>query len=96
MEKTLRDDAKKAAEEVGVPLTTVVNGMLRQFVRDKEITFSAYPMPKPEKIAEWERISDEMDRHPEKSLVFNGTDEFIEYMNKIWTGPKKSRVKKAR
>ena len=38
--KKLRDEAKKTAHELGVPLTTVMNSMLRQFVLDKEITFS--------------------------------------------------------
>ena len=38
--KKLRDDAKRTAETMGIPLTTVVNGMLRQFVLDQEITFS--------------------------------------------------------
>ena len=39
--KKLRDDAKMTAQRIGVPLTTVVNSMLRQFVLDQEITFSA-------------------------------------------------------
>jgi addiction module RelB/DinJ family antitoxin len=39
--KKLRDEAKKTAEKIGVPLTTVVNAMLRQFVLDQEITLSA-------------------------------------------------------
>lgn len=39
--KKLRDEAKRTAERMGVPLTTVVNSMLRQFVLDQEITFSA-------------------------------------------------------
>lgn len=40
--KKLRDDAKKTAQKIGVPLTTVMNSMLRQFVRDEEITFSVH------------------------------------------------------
>ena len=42
--KTDRDvklAAKKAAEEIGMPLGTIVNAFLRQFGRDKEISFSA-------------------------------------------------------
>ncbi|MCR4280876.1 MAG: hypothetical protein NUV88_00900 [Candidatus Kaiserbacteria bacterium] len=77
IEKGLRDDAKKIAAAVGVPLTTVVSGMLRQFVRDKEITFSVYPVPKPEKIAEWEKISNDMDKHPEKYKVYNHVEDVI-------------------
>jgi len=39
--KTLRDAAKKTAIELGVPLGTVLNALMRQFVRDKEIMLSA-------------------------------------------------------
>jgi len=35
--KKLRDDAKKTAERLGVPLTTVMNSMLKQFVRDQRL-----------------------------------------------------------
>ena len=40
-DKKLKQDAKKVAEELGVPLSPVVNAFLKQFVRDKEITLSA-------------------------------------------------------
>ncbi len=40
-DKELRDKAKKTAKELGVPLSTVMNAMLKQFVREKQITFSA-------------------------------------------------------
>lgn len=39
--KKLRDEAKKTAEKLGVPLTTILNAFMRQFVRDKEVTLSA-------------------------------------------------------
>ena len=32
--KKLHDDAKKTAEMLGVPLTTAMNAMLKQFIRD--------------------------------------------------------------
>lgn len=39
-DKKLRDAARKTARELGLPLTTVVNAMLKQFVREGEVTFS--------------------------------------------------------
>jgi len=39
--KKLRDDAKKTAREIGVPLTTVMNTMMRQFVHDRRIVLEA-------------------------------------------------------
>jgi len=40
VDKKLKEKAQKTAERVGLPLGTVVNGFLRQFVRDKRIVFS--------------------------------------------------------
>lgn len=40
-DKKLKTAAQKVAGELGVPLSTVLNAFLKQFVRDKEITFSA-------------------------------------------------------
>ncbi len=40
-DKELRDEAKKTAKELGLPLGTVINVMLKQFVREKEIVVSA-------------------------------------------------------
>ena len=40
-DKKLKAEAQKIAGEIGVPLSTVINAFLKQFVRDKEITFSA-------------------------------------------------------
>ncbi|MCX6703736.1 MAG: type II toxin-antitoxin system RelB/DinJ family antitoxin [Candidatus Zambryskibacteria bacterium] len=41
IDKTLKASAQKTAEEIGLPLGTLVNSMLRGFVRDQEITLSA-------------------------------------------------------
>ncbi len=39
--KKLRDDAKKTAKKLGIPLTTATTALLRQFVLDQEIVLSA-------------------------------------------------------
>ena len=46
-DKKLKAEAKKVADDMGLTLTTVVNSMLKQFVRDKEITFSTNEYPSP-------------------------------------------------
>ncbi len=54
-DKKLKAEAKKVSEELGVPLSTVINAFLKQFVRDKEITLSANkyrPTPYLESILE--------------------------------------------
>lgn len=41
LDKDLKKDAQETAKEIGVPLGTAITAFLKQFVRDKEITFSA-------------------------------------------------------
>ena len=42
-DKKLKAEAKQVADELGVPLSTVINAFLKKFVREKEITLSANP-----------------------------------------------------
>ncbi|MBI4993181.1 MAG: hypothetical protein HZC26_03550 [Candidatus Magasanikbacteria bacterium] len=43
--KILKHDAQKLAKTFGLPLSAVVNGYLREFVREKRIVFSEPPTP---------------------------------------------------
>lgn len=61
-EKRLWGDAQRTARELGIPLTTVVNALLRQFVRERILTLSVEPKPTAEKMALWESISKEADK----------------------------------
>jgi len=38
-DKKLKASAQKVAEKIGVPLSTVMNSFLRQFVADESVTF---------------------------------------------------------
>ena len=73
-DKKLRDAAKRTAMKLGIPLTTVMNAQLAQFV--SEGRFEVSLAPRPEKVREWERISDEFDRHPER-FKMSSAEEFI-------------------
>ena len=63
-DKKLRDAAKRTANKLGITLTTVINAQLAQFVSDGRLEVSL--KPRPEKLRAWERMSDEMDKHPER------------------------------
>lgn len=76
-EKKLRNDAKRTADELGVPLTTVINAMLRQFVREKELTVSVDPKPTRAKLALWEKISLEMEKKKDSLPSFTNVQELI-------------------
>lgn len=44
LDKGLKQKAQKTAKDLGLPMSTVINNYLRDFVVTKEITFKA-PMP---------------------------------------------------
>ena|SRR3989344_1176750 len=90
-DKKTKREAKRIADELGIPLTTVVNSMLRKFAHDKEVTLSVYPTLKPERAAELDRISDEMDRGIGVSGPFSSTEELFEHMDRV---RQKSRSKR--
>lgn len=39
-DKEVKEQARQVAEELGLPLSSVVNALLKQFIRDREISFS--------------------------------------------------------
>ena len=47
-DKEVKENAQKIAAELGLPLSTVVNAYLKQFIRSKEIYFSILPQMSPE------------------------------------------------
>ena len=46
----VKRDAQKLAKEMGVPLSTIVNAQLKQFVRDRRLEMSAPLIPRPRLI----------------------------------------------
>jgi|SRR3989344_1050516 len=94
-QKKLRDDAKKTVKALGIPLSTYLNSMLMQLVREQSLMLSTYPIPRPEKMAEWNKIGDDMDAHPEKYKSYD-VEEFLALMDKEWAKADKKRERKAR
>lgn len=77
LDKRLKDDAKQTAEALGVPLTTVVSALLKQFVRERQVTVSLDPMPNKAKLALWESISKEADKEVETTKHYTNADDLI-------------------
>ncbi len=49
-DKGLKISAQKIAEQMGIPLSTIMNAFLKQFVQEKEITFSVASSIRPSKM----------------------------------------------
>ena len=46
-DKEVKENAQKVASELGMPLSTVINVFLKDFVRSRSIAFSAIPKMTP-------------------------------------------------
>jgi addiction module RelB/DinJ family antitoxin len=80
-DKKLKADAQKVAGELGVPLSTVMNAFLKQFVRDKEVTFTANQYrPTPYLIGLIEEAKKEYEAGNVKK--FDNADDFLAALNK--------------
>lgn len=44
-ETSLKREAQRLAEDLGLSLSTVVNYFLKQFIAERKITFTDYPIP---------------------------------------------------
>jgi len=74
-DKKLRDAAKRRAHQFGIPLTTVLNAQLAEFARSDRFEISL--TPRPEKLREWAKVSQEYREHPERFKVFDNADDLI-------------------
>jgi antitoxin component of RelBE/YafQ-DinJ toxin-antitoxin module len=81
--KQLKREAQDLADEIGVPLTTVITANLKEFVRSRSLTVSALPRLKPEIENEiGEAIADfKADRN--MSPVFSSPKEAGDYLRNL-------------
>ena len=81
-DKVLKNDAQKLAKNFGLPLSAIVNGYLREFVRERRIVFSEPPTPN----VKTRKILDQAlkDIKESKNLVgpFESAEEMIKSLRK--------------
>lgn len=79
-DKEVKEDAQQVARELGLPLSTILNAYLKEFIRTKEARFSAAPRmtPKLEKLVKAAQADFKKKRS--MSAVFASTDEAIAYL----------------
>lgn len=79
-DRDMKKNAQKLAEELGLSLSTVINAYLKQFVRDKEVRFTAaYRMsPKLEKFLG--KVEKDIAKGKNFSGPFSSAKELDEYL----------------
>lgn len=90
IDKKLRDDAKKVAKDVGIPLTTAVNALVKQFVRERRLVLDAEcPFPSHTPNAETRKAIREAQEYKKSGKskhgdkTFNTIEEFRTYVQSL-------------
>lgn len=81
-DKKLKDEAKKIANDLGLPLGTVMNHYLKEFVREKKVLFTNHPTPTKKVVQELQKISADVKAGRNTVGPFDTADDFIAELEK--------------
>lgn len=81
VDKAVKEGARALAAELGLPLSTIVNANLKEFIRSGEVSFSLEPKIKPEIWEELRRATADYGSGRNTSRRFPNAKEAIEYLN---------------
>jgi len=80
-DKKVKEKAQKVAKQLGMPLSTIINGYLNQFIRTKEIHFFTEGKLKPEVKRRLDRLQREAMEGKNLSPTFDNTEDAIRYLH---------------
>lgn len=83
-DKEVKENAQKAAKDLGLTLTDVINASLRNFIRTREVIFSDIPQMTPELEKRLEQVEEDIKKGRNLSPSFKNMDEAIDYLEKQW------------
>ncbi len=81
-DRDVKEQAHNVAERLGVPLSSIINSFLKQFIRSEEVTFStsSYMTPELESVLEQVEIDRVNRRNISKPFTIN---EAISHLSKL-------------
>lgn len=83
-DKEVKENAQKAAKDLGLSLSDVINAALRNFIRTREVIFSDIPQMTPELEKRLEKVEEDIKRGRNLSPKFKNMDAAIDYLKKQW------------
>lgn len=83
LSKALKRDAQALADEIGVPLSTVVIANLKEFVRSRSLTISALPRLQPQIEQELGEAIADYRQGKNVSPVLSGPQAITDHLKKL-------------
>ena len=81
--KSLKHEAQDLADEIGVPLTTIISASLKEFVRSRSLTVSAFPRLRPEIEQELSEAIADYKKGKNVSRVFSKPSEVADHLSSL-------------
>ena len=79
-DKEVKEKAQGVAQELGFPLSTIINAYLKQFIRTKEVHFFVEGKLKPAVKKRLDRIQKDVREGKNLSPAFNNVEDAISYL----------------
>lgn len=81
--------AQQVVEELGLSLSSVINGFLKQLIRTRTVTFSTSEEPSEYMVKALQKSAEDIKAG--KVVAFNNFDEELHYLDKMIADEKKSK-----
>lgn len=80
----VKKNAQKAAKDLGLTLSDVINAALRNFIRTREVIFSDIPQMTPWLEKRIAKVEEDIKHNRNMSPKFKNMEAAIEYLKKQW------------
>jgi addiction module RelB/DinJ family antitoxin len=81
-EKNIKDQAQKIAKSLGLPLGTIMNNYLREFIQERKVVFTDHPMPNSKTAKELDKILADIKKGKNLSPAFSNAKDAIAWLKK--------------
>jgi len=82
-DKEVKEQAQKVAAELGMPLSTIINAYLKQFIHTKEVHFAVEEKLKPAVKRRLDRLQKDVEEGKNLSGPFSTAEEMDAYLNSL-------------
>lgn len=82
-DKEIKENAQRAAKDLGITLTDVINASLRNFIRTREVVFSNIPQMTPELEKLLGPIEEDIKNKRNLSPSFKTAEEMDKYLDSL-------------
>lgn len=80
-DKEVKENAQHIAEEMGLPLSTIINAYLKEFIRERSVSFSVEPQIRPEIERLLKEAMSDYKKKKNISKAFKTAEEMDRYLN---------------